>query len=110
MSLALGGGDDGYRAASDYARAAGSDATVFEVALDVTDLEVEDLEIDRRACWDANEWPCDRAEELAAYVARGVDAIRFTDATERGREHVTIRLLSERALAALTEAGGFEPA
>jgi hypothetical protein len=109
LCLTIGG--DSYRAASEYARAAtdrAADRTVFEVQIDLADLVIEEVEVDPRECWDRNEWPCDRAEDIAAMLARGVDAIRFADATVTGRKHQTIRLLSERALAAIGAVEAYE--
>jgi hypothetical protein len=53
---------------------------------------------------DDNEWPCDRDSQIAEYVARGIDAIIFDDASGNGAEHKTLRLLSDRALAAVAVA------
>lgn len=100
-------GRNGQAAAQDYARAAterASERRVFEVDLDLDGLTVEEIEVDPRECWDRAEWPCDRAEDVAAMLARGVDAITFRDATETGCQHSTLRLLSERALAAIVAA------
>lgn len=107
LCVAVGGWDDGYEAASDYARAAGGDPTVHEVTIDLSGLVVETVEVDRGECWDDNTWPGD--DDRDEYLARGVDAIRFADATHTGQEHDTLRLLSERALAAIVSVEAYEP-
>lgn len=109
LCLVIGG--DSYQAASEYARAATdrtADRTVFEVVVDLAGLTIETVECNPRECWDRNEWPCDRTEDVAAMLARGVDAVRFTDATVTGRKHDTLRLLSDRALAAIGAVEAYE--
>ena len=80
---------------------------IHSVEIDLAGLAVERLYFDRdelRQMWADNAWPCDTDAEIAEYVARGVDAIVFDDATESGAEHKTLRLLSDRALAAVAVA------
>lgn len=72
----------------------------FDLADD--NLVVERVEVDLRAALDGAGFPGDRQEEIDAYLARGIDAIRFVDADPRGVAHETLRLFSGRALAALT--------
>lgn len=110
LCLAGGGSDRGYYAASEYARVrGGADATVYEVQVDLAGLTVEVIEVDVRACRDADHWPGDTEQERAALVARGVDAIIYDDACVT-RAHRTLRLLSPRALAAIVAVDAYEPA
>jgi hypothetical protein len=112
LCIAVGGSDDGYLAASDYAIAATTrdDAYVFEVVVAGGELCIEEIEVDPRACWDSASWPCDTEEEISSAVARGVDAILFHDATATGRQHRTLRLLSARAMAAIVTVERYAPA
>ena len=75
---------------------------VHRLDLAADDLVVEDAEVDLRAALDGEGFPGDRQEEIDAYLARGVDAIRFADADPRGVAHTTLRLFSHRALQALS--------
>jgi hypothetical protein len=47
----------------------------------------------------------DSAADIAALVAEGVDVLVYEDQAPHGATHTTYRLLSARALAALTVAG-----
>jgi hypothetical protein len=88
-------------AAADYG------SNVHSVEIDLGGLNVERLwfsDEEIRQMRDDNEWPCDRDSQIAEYVARGVDAIIFDDASGNGAEHKTLRLLSDRALAAVAVA------
>ena len=81
-------------AAEDYARnAAGYDGRLHEVSLDLDGLTVlEAAGYDRdanRACGDGTE-------------AYGADVLVFTDESPKGREHLTYRLMTAAALAAVT--------
>lgn len=79
---------------------------VFEVELDLDGLTVEDVEIDLSAIKrDGEDYPADSARDRAAYLARGVDVITYSDIADRlggGSEHITYRILSARALARIT--------
>jgi hypothetical protein len=46
-----------------------------------------------------NEAPADRADNLAAWQAQGVDVLVYDDESEQGREHDCVRLISDRAVA-----------
>ena len=76
---------------------------VYEVALNLDGLTVEEVEIDLAAIKrDGEDYPADSASDRAAYLARGVDIIVYSDIADRlggGSEHLTYRILSERALA-----------
>lgn len=72
----------------------------FDLADD--NLVVERVEVDLRAALDGDGFPGDRQEEIDAYLARGIDAIRFVDADPRGVAHETLRVFSARALRSLT--------
>lgn len=108
VCFALGGHDDGFLAASEYARVHGGE-WVHEVEIALDGLTVRHLEIDVRACRDADHFPCDSAREIAAFIAEGVDAVAYDDACHT-LAHRTIRLLSARALAAVTYVAGYDPA
>ncbi len=109
LCLAVGGPDDGYRAASAYARRAdGEQVFEVEVALDglvVLELEVDAAELLRTG----DDYPGDTAASRAALAARGVDAILFDDEV-CGIAHRTLRLISDRALVAVREVGCYDPA
>ena len=79
------------------------DGVVYEVALDLGPLEVVPVDVSREDI-DNNDWPGDTAEGCAAFAATGADVIRYTDMTESGTTHTTYRLVSERAVAAVTGA------
>jgi hypothetical protein len=51
---------------------------------------------------DANNWPGDRASQRAAYAASGIDIITYQDMDASGRAHQTWRLVSARAVAAVS--------
>lgn len=71
---------------------------VWEMTADLSGLNILDIKVSREDI-DNNEYPGDRAEQRAAYIAEGVDVLRFNDTTERGYSHQTLRILSEAALA-----------
>ena len=74
-------------------------ANVFPVSFDLsglTVLNVTDL-VDR----DNMSWPGDRASDIAAYEAQGIDVLFFSDETSMGREHDTWRIVSAKALLVL---------
>jgi hypothetical protein len=108
LCLAYGGRDDGYRAASAYARRVAGEH-VFEVDVDLTGLVVVDLPVDVRACYESDEWPGDTAASRRALLAAGADAVAYADEC-LGCSHRTIRLLSDRALAAVRVTGVYDPA
>ncbi len=78
---------------------------VHEVTLDLDGLTVEEVEIDLAAIKrDGEDYPADSASDRATYLARGVDIIVYSDIADRlggGAEHLTYRILSDRALARL---------
>lgn len=96
-----------FAAASEYARVRDGE-WVHEATLDLTDLVLETLEVDVRACREADHFPGDTAAELAAFAARGIDVIVYDDCCLT-RAHRTYRIVSERALVALTYEGGYDP-
>lgn len=109
LCLAVGGSDDGYTAASEYAKRSGGEY-VFEVSIDLAGLTVREVEVDAAALLrTGDDYPGDSARERAALIAEGVDAIAFADEC-CGRAHRTLRLISDRALAAVTLTGTFDPA
>lgn len=67
------------------------------------EIDLDSLTVERVAGYDRdeNETPADSAAFRAAAAARGVDVVIYSDETERGREHATYRLVSERAVAAV---------
>ena len=87
---------DDERVARQYARG----GTVYTVVV-AGDLAVlsADVDQDRRAVMD---YPGDRAEERAEYIADGYDVVEYPDETETGRQHVCYRLLSDAAVSACT--------
>lgn len=96
-----------FAAASEYARVRDGE-WVHEVVVDLTGMVVEEVEIDLRTCREADHFPGDTAAELAEFAARGVDLIAYDDCCLT-RAHRTYRIVSERALAALTYEGGYDP-
>lgn len=107
LCLAVGGMDDGYRAASRYASRCGGE-WVHEVELDLTGLVVREVEVDVAALLrTGGDFPGDT--DATAYLAEGVDVLAFDDEV-LGVPHRTLRLLSARALAALTVTGAYDPA
>ena len=96
-----------FSAAREYARVREGE-WIHEVTLDLDGLTVEEIEVDLRACRDSDCWPGDSARDLRDYAARGVDVIVFDDCCH-AQAHRTYRLVSERALAALTYEGGYDP-
>ena len=109
LCLARAGHDDGYTAASAYARRCAGEH-VFEVEVDLACLEVLEVSVDaaellRRG----GDYPGDHQSERDAFVAQGVDALAYADEV-LGISHQTIRLLSARALGAVTVTGVYDPA
>lgn len=86
------------RAAEAYA--AGRGDMVFAVEIDLSDLVVEDVEITREMV-DGDNYPGDTARSRAAYLADGVDVVRYDDCDPNGRTSVTYRLISPAAVAAV---------
>lgn len=52
--------------------------------------------------------PGDSDESLAALAAEGVDIVIFSDEDNRGRAHDTYRIVSDRALSALSQIAEIE--
>lgn len=72
---------------------------VFAVEIDLTALTVEECPgYDR----DENEAPADDDDYRAAKAAEGIDVLVYTDEDEQGRQHTCWRLISEKALAAVS--------
>ncbi len=108
LCLALGGPDDGFTAASRYAQRAGGD-WVHEVTIDLDSLVIRELVVDVAALLrTGNDYPCDHQSERDALVTEGVDAIAYDDEV-LGIAHRTVRLLSARALVAITYVAGYDP-
>lgn len=108
LCLAVGD-DDGYRAASAYARRAGGEF-VFEVSIDMADMTVVEVDIDpAELLRTGDDYPGDSAAARAEYLASGVDILAYDDEV-LGIPHRTLRLLSDRALAAVSVTGEFDPA
>lgn len=74
--------------------------TRFEVVIP-DGLVIEEVEVTREDI-DANEWPGDRKAQRAAYEADGIDIITYQDMDASGRAHQTWRLVSARAVAAVS--------
>lgn len=76
---------------------------VFEVELDIDGLTIEEVEIDLRSIKrNGEDYPADTASDRARFIARGVDVLVYSDIADRrggGSEHLTYRILSDRALA-----------
>ena len=87
--------------AAAYGRERDADFHVHRLLID-DGLVIERVEVDLRAALDGEGFPGDRQEEIDAYLARGIDAIRFVDADPRGVAHETLRVFSARALRSLT--------
>lgn len=71
---------------------------VWEMTADLAGLTVLEVSVSQEDL-DNNEYPGDRAEQREAYIAQGVDVIRFADQTDRGYSHQTLRFISPAALA-----------
>jgi len=87
--------------AEQYAKQQGGE--VWTLTADLSGLNILDVQVSQDDL-ENNEYPGDRAEQRAAYIAQGVDIIRFADQTDRGYAHQTLRILSEPALARLAVA------
>lgn len=82
-------------------RSAKTYGEVHELTLDMDGLNMREVEgYDRNA----NSARADRADDLAALAAEGVDVLIYDDEDEMGRQHDCIRLISQRAVARLTVA------
>ena len=66
---------------------------VYRTDLDLTSLRIEDVD----ACGEGCRYPGDSFEERCDMEEEGIDALRYTDTTDAGHCHSTIRLISERA-------------
>lgn len=66
-------------------------------------IDLDGLDVRRIAGYDrnANEATCDRAADIAAMLADGVDGVEYDDEDEMGHEHDCLRLISARALSRL---------
>ena len=76
---------------------------VYAVEIDTDGLRVDRIYIEGdelRQRIDDQEWPADRQAERLAMIADGIDAIEFDDVDDSGDLHHTLRLLSDRAIAA----------
>jgi hypothetical protein len=77
---------------------AGRSGRVFVVEMDWdADFSFERVEVSREDI-DANNWPGDTA---ASREALAVDVVEYEDMDERGDTHITIRLLTDAACAAV---------
>ena len=83
------------------ASAAAYGRDVHTLTLDASALTVREMAITQDMI-DAQDFPADTAAEVASLVAEGVDAIAYDDMDPNGGTHRTIRLLSARALAAVS--------
>lgn len=109
LCLAVGGIDDGYRAASEYARRADGEQ-VFEISIDLDGLVVRSLDLDiAELLRVGGDYPGDTAASRAALLAEGLDAIAYDDEC-LGLTHRTVRLLSARALERVLVTGVYDPA
>ena len=79
--------------------AGGRNGRVARVDIDLSGLVVEECEgYDH----DENDCPADCEDFRAAAAARGVDVLRYEDEDDTGRRHDCYRLVSPKALAAVT--------
>lgn len=103
IGLCLTPGDE---AAADYARYASlgdGRGRIHRLELNWDGLTV--VELDEGHDWDSNTAPGDGGEEYRDEAGNLADVIVFTDATAYGRRHETIRLMTDKALAAVTVTG-----
>ena len=87
---------DSQKAASHYGE------NVAELEIDLEGLKGEKIRVSDEDIENA-EYPGDRAAQVAAYLAAGVDYREYNDVTERGYEHTCYRLLSAAALARVSQ-------
>jgi hypothetical protein len=76
---------------------------IHSVSIDRSKLQIKTVEMtaeEMRAAIDDQEWPCDRAADIAATIAEGYDAVAYTDCDEHGQEHDCLRILTAAAFAA----------
>jgi hypothetical protein len=91
-------------AARDYAGyASSSEGRVHEVELDLDVLTI--VELEQGHDWDSNTAPGDGGEEYRDESGNLADIIVFADGTACGRRHETWRLMTGKALGALTVTG-----
>lgn len=82
---------------ADRASAYGRNGWMATIEIDLGGLTVVEVAgYDRNE----NETPADSAAFRAAHAAAGADVLVYQDEDERGRQHTTWRLVSERAIAA----------
>jgi hypothetical protein len=104
LTLHLGLCLTGDQVAADYARyASSSEGRIHGIELDLDSLIV--VELDEGHDWDSNTAPGDNGEDYRDQAGNIADVIVFTDATAFGREHVTYRLMTDKALAAAAVTG-----
>jgi hypothetical protein len=101
LCLVVGASAFSAQVARAYGRALSDEPAIFVGELGTAGLVIEEVEVDVRAALDGEGFPGDSASEIAEFVGRGIDAIRFEDVDPEGRAHSTVRLFSARALAAL---------
>lgn len=78
---------------------AGSQGWLHVVAIDLGSMVVEECDgYDH----DSNSCPADDVSFCLAAAARGVDVLAYQDEDERGRRHVCYRLVSDKAISALS--------
>lgn len=63
-------------------------------------LTVEMTREEFREAIDNQEWPCDRAADIAKRIAEGYTAVAYTDCDENGQAHDCIRILTAEAFSA----------
>ena len=76
---------------------------VYEAEVDRSKLKIKTVEMteeELRESIDDQEWPCDRAKDIAATIAAGYDAVAYQDCDERGQMHDCLRILTPEAWAA----------
>jgi hypothetical protein len=78
----------------------GGDVTVYAVTIDMDGLVVEDRTSEVRR--DDMRYPGDSAKDLARLAAEGVDVVTYDDETEDGSYLLCVRIVSARALAAIS--------
>ena len=62
-------------------------------------LTVEMTREEFRKTIDNQEWPCDRAADIAKRITEGYTAVAYTDCDENGTSHDCIRILTADAFA-----------
>ena len=87
-----------------YTSAAAYGPHVHMVDVDRSKLRIKTIEMTEeqlRLAIDDQEWPCDRAKDIAATIAEGYDAVAYQDCDQDGQTHDCLRLLTAEAFDAV---------